>query len=180
MPSNALLASAEKPAGPVTCATAPSGSPSEASRRSSSTASINTSSSPPARIGTVTIAPVPSFETTAADVPPAPGMSLSANARRRSSIASRALASRPSGSPKKTIAAVTSPDGNSLEASSTFTDSASPGRNVDGSFCCAPSNSPMNGPSATIASSHRARTANLARRPATIPATRLTSEVNRS
>ncbi len=180
MPSNALLASAEKPAGPVTCAATPSGKPAAAIVRSSSTASISSSSSPPAAIGTVTITPVPSSEGTGGDVASAPGMSVSAKACRFLTISSCALRSSPSESRKTTIAAVTSPAGNSFDASRTRTDSASPGRKLDGSFCWAPSNFPMKGPSARIVSSHTASTTNFDRRPATSPATRLTGEVDRS
>ena len=88
MPSNALLASAEKPAGPVTCATTPSG---ESCRGKppelvdgvdqhlfvSAREDRNRHDRPRAVLR----------DATAADVPPTPGMSVSANARRRSSIA---------------------------------------------------------------------------------------------
>ena len=43
------------------------------------------------------------------------------------------------------IAGVACPDANPSEAFSTLTDSASPGRKLDGSFCCADSNLPASG-----------------------------------
>ena len=68
------------------------------------------------------------------------------------------------------IAGVACPDANPSEAFSTFTDSASPGRKLEGSFCCADSNLPASGPSAAASTSHSASTRNFERRPETTAA----------
>ncbi len=97
IPSNAALASAEKPAGPVTFAVRPAGRSSPAISRMLSTASISTCSSPPATIGTVSSAAMPSSEYVGGVTKVTPSISAAMIASRRSPTAARVVSSNPAG-----------------------------------------------------------------------------------
>ena len=167
IPSKAFAASAENPAGPVTFASRPGGSPSSTVVRTRSTADTRRSESPPALIGTPTTAAVPSRDHAAGETPETPGIEAARSSARASSTAARPRGPRPRGSRKTATAGVCSPEGNPFAASSTFTDSAPPGRKVAGSFCCACSKRPASGPSAAAASTQTPTTTNLRLLPTT-------------
>ena len=142
--------------GAVTFTSRPGGRSSAAISRMLSTASISTSSSPPATIGAVRRAPLPSFEKTGGVTVVTPSMSAAMIAARRSATAARVRGSNVSASSYTMIAGVACPDANPSEAFSTLTDSASPGRKLEGSFFWADSNLPASGPSAAASTSQSA------------------------
>ena len=106
MPSNALVASAEKPAGPVTRASSPGGRSWRTSSRALSTASTRIFSSPSARMGIVTTAALPSCDRTNGGNVPTPAMSALCSRWRASATAARPSASSPPPSRKTAIAGV--------------------------------------------------------------------------
>ena len=134
IPSKAFVASAENPAGPVTRASRPAGSPWSAISRTSSTAETSSFSSPPAAIGTLTTAAVPSSDHATGETPATPAISAWTSSARFRSTASRPPPANPAGARNTTTAGVCSPEGKPFDASSTRTDSASPGKKLDGSF----------------------------------------------
>src|SRR6188508_2314031 len=167
IPSKAFVASAENPAGPVTFASRPGGSPFSTVVRTCSTADTSKSESPSARIGTLTTAAVPSGDHATGEMPETPSIDAARSVARVCSTAARPRAPSPSALRKTATAGVCSPEGNPLAASSTLTDSAPPGRKVDGSLCCDCSNRPASGPSAAAPSNQTANTANLRLLPTT-------------
>ncbi len=166
IPSNTLLASAEYPPGPVTFTVRPLAATSFAVSEIDSTALISTSSSPRATIGTTRRAALPSSENRGSPTGRTPSGGAALIAVRTSSTAARSSAVRPSSRANTGIAYVPSALRNSLEASSTATDSASLGKKLVGSFFSFDSSDPICGPSATSTASQAPRTTNFVQRPA--------------
>ena len=125
------------------------------------------SSSPSATICDTTMAAWPSSAGCGGLTATTPSGGDAASCSWMPAIAARSASLRAPSREKIAMAATPSADGNPSDSSSARTDSASSGRKLDGSFFCFDSNEPINGPSATSATSQAASTTNFERRPET-------------